>query len=96
MARKEDYRNPLLQIRVSPELLERLEKVADMYGVTKGEIARMAIGQYVGQVMGLMDRMSEKAVSSMQQFDMEKMVEIMLPKLIEAEKGVSASETQKD
>lgn len=88
MAKKDEYRNPLLQIRISPELLERLEKVADMYGVTRGEVARMAIGQYVGQVMGLMDRMAEKVGEKAgQQFDVEKMIEIMLPKLMEYERG---------
>lgn len=74
-----DFRNPTLQIRISPELDERLSEVSSMYGVTKQEIARIAIGQYVGQITGAIDRMSKAS-----KVDYEKLVDLMIPKLIEA------------
>ena len=76
-----DYRNPMLQIRISPELEERLNRVSSMFGVTKGEVARMAIGQYVGQITGTMDQVVKN-----QSVDYEKLVEVMIPKLIESQK----------
>lgn len=78
-----EYRNPMLQIRISPDLEQRLNRVADMYGVTKGEIARMAIGQYVGQVTGSIDSMAERVAGQTQAVDWDKVVQTVLPKLIE-------------
>lgn len=74
-----DYRNPMLQIRISPELDERLTEVSSMYGVTRQEVARIAIGQYVGQVTGAIERMTKS-----NSVDYEKLVNLMIPKLIEA------------
>lgn len=74
----------MLSIRISPELEDRLNRVADMYGVNKNEVARIAIGQYVGQVTGLLDGMIKKTTESMVQPDMNKMLEAMIPKMIEA------------
>lgn len=82
----EDVRNPMLQFRVSPDLYDRLVRVADMYGVTKNDIARMAIGQYCGQVTGAIDAMSERIVGKTP--DIEKMVEVMVPRFIEGMKAV--------
>lgn len=73
--------NPVLQIRISHELDDRLNRVAEMYGVSRGEIARIAIAQYCGQVTGALDQMAKN-----QMVDYEKLVEAMMPKLIEAEK----------
>lgn len=73
--------NPILQIRVSHDLEARLNRVADIYGVSRNEIARIAIAQYVGQVTGALDQMAKN-----QSIDYEKLVEVMMPKLIEAEK----------
>lgn len=81
MAESKPIYNPSMTIRMSPEMSERLERVASMYGVTRGEVARMAIGQYVGQITGAMDQMAKNQV-----VDYEKLVDVMIPKLIEAEK----------
>ena len=89
MAKEKEFRNPLLQIRISPELELRLNRVADMYGVTKGEISRMVIGQYVGQVLGTMDTMAEKlSTKAVQEFDMEKMLSVMMPMMMKMEGGL--------
>lgn len=76
----DEYRNPALQIRISPELNDRLTRVADMYGVSKGEIARIAIGQYVGQITGTIDAITKR---SSEQFDIRKLAEIMVPLMME-------------
>lgn len=75
--------NPVLQLRVSADLYERLSRVAEMYGLSKNEVARVAIGQYVGQVTGAIEAISNKAVLAP---DMEKMIELMVPKMIDAAK----------
>ena len=84
MANVKDQRNPSLMIRISPELNDRLDRVAEMYGVTRGEVARMAIGQYVGQVTGALDQMMMNSKAQAQALDVEKMMEAMIPKMIEA------------
>jgi len=76
--------NPSLTIRISPEMSERLDRVADMYGVTRGEVARMAIGQYVGQITGALDQMVKNSQAQAQSIDMEKMLESMIPKMMES------------
>lgn len=81
MSDVKDLRNPTLQIRISPELNERLERVVSMYGISRGEVARIAIAQYCGQITGAMDQMAKS-----QTVDYEKLVDAMIPKLIEAEK----------
>lgn len=80
---KDVYKNPVLQLRISPELEERLNRVAVMYGVSRGEVARIAIAQYCGQITGSLDAMTSK-VASQQKVDMEKLMESMIPKMMEA------------
>lgn len=87
MGDKDVYKNPVLQLRISPELEERLNRVAVMYGVSRGEIARIAIAQYCGQITGVMDQMVNKVVSE-QKFDVEKMIELMMPKMVESFKEI--------
>lgn len=89
MVEKKKIENPVLQIRVSHELEDRLNRVAVMYGVSRNEIARIAIAQYVGQVTGALDQMV-----SNQTLDYEKLVDAMLPKLIEAEKQMRGSQNE--
>lgn len=84
MADVKDIRNPSLIIRISPDMNDRLERVAEMYGVTRGEIARIAIGQYVGQITGAIDQMVKTSQAQSQALDVEKLIEAMLPKMIEA------------
>lgn len=84
MAPKKDITNPMLQIRMSPEMSERLDRVADMYGITRGEVARFAIGQHVGQVTGALDQMAKNSQVQAQSMNLEKMIEIMMPQMLEA------------
>lgn len=94
MVKEREFQNPMLQIRVSPELEQRLNRVADIYGVTRNEVARMAIGQYVGQITGAIDSAINKMTDSMMNIDMEKafgsmlpqMMDKMIPLLMEADK----------
>lgn len=73
--------NPLWTIRVSHDLDDRVSRVADMYGLTKNDVIRVAVAQYCGQITGALDQMAKN-----QMIDYEKLVEVMMPKLIEAEK----------
>lgn len=41
--------NPILGIRLPPDVLERLERLAKLLGKDKSELARDAIVQLVGQ-----------------------------------------------
>ena len=75
MTNVKDQRNPSLMIRISPELNDRLDRVAEMYGVTRGEVARMAIGQYVGQVTG--------GMGAKEPIDYERIADLMVCELIE-------------
>jgi predicted transcriptional regulator len=84
MADVKDIRNPSLMIRISPDMNDRLDRVAEMYGVTRGEVARIAIGQYVGQITGAIDQMVKTSQAQSQALDVEKMIEAMIPKMIEA------------
>lgn len=88
MRLKEDLRtyNPALQIRITHDMNTRLDRVADMFGVTRGEIARMAIGQYVGQITGTLDQITKSTEEQAKSFDIERMVDLLVPKLIEAQK----------
>lgn len=81
---KENYRNPMLQIRISPDMSDRLDRVAEMYGVTRGEIARIAIGQYVGQITGALDQIVKTTEAQARTVDLDKMFEAMIPRMIEA------------
>lgn len=81
MPTEKKIENPVLQLRISHDLDSRLNRVADMYGVSRGEIARIAIAQYVGQVTGALDQMAKNNV-----VDYEKLGDVMMAKLIEAEK----------
>jgi predicted transcriptional regulator len=83
-SKKKDYRNPMLAIRISPEMDERLNQVSSLYGVSKNEIARIAIGQYVGNITGTLDSISRAQAN----VDYEKLLSIMIPKLLEAERGL--------
>lgn len=76
--------NPTLSIRVSPDMNDRIDRVADMFGVTRGEIARIAIGQYVGQITGALDQMAKTTQAQAQSIDFDKMMEMMIPRMIEA------------
>ena len=79
-----DLRNPTLQLRLSPELNERLERVVSMYGVTRGEIARMALAQYVGQITGSIDQMIKSAEVQSQSIDYEKLAKILGPMIVDS------------
>jgi len=76
--------NPTLQLRISNELNERLERVVTMYGLTRGDIVRMALAQYVGQITGAMDQMAKNSQTQAESLDVGKMMEMMIPKMIEA------------
>lgn len=81
---KESIDNPLLSFRISTEMYERLTSVSEMYGVSRNEVARIAIGQYVGQVTGALNKISEGFEKSMP--DMEKMANLIFPMMVEASK----------
>jgi len=79
--------NPTLQLRISPELNERLERVVTMYGLTRGDIVRMALAQYVGQITGAIDQMAKSAEAQAESLDYEKLAKAIGPMIIESERA---------
>jgi len=72
MADQKNLTNPTLQLRLSPELNERLERVVSMYGITRGEVARIALAQYVGGITGTLDQMAKTSQATSSSYRYEK------------------------
>lgn len=56
--------NPAVQARFPHELNDKLERVAEMFGLPKNDIVRFAVAQFCGSVLGTMDKV-EKGMGGM-------------------------------
>jgi hypothetical protein len=85
MSKEKKIENPLIQARLPFELDDKLTRVSEMFGLPKNDIARFAIAQFCGSLLGSMDRVTgsvEKMGASMGE---------ILDKAIKEREGVESS-----